>query len=111
MLLGLLREVELEHHRGDAIGLEVKNLVDEGFFVHALGEGVKRHSNFPIIFGRNFSVQLQQLLACVVSGALYRKNGNGDSRPAFHEFLHAFRQINATGQKDARDIGIGGRKV
>lgn len=73
MLLSLLREVELEHHRGNAIRAEVENLVDEGFLVHAFGEGVSSHGDLPIVFGGNFSVQLQQFLTRIIGGAPSRK--------------------------------------
>ena len=88
MFLSLLREVELEHHRGNAIRAEVENLVDEGFLVHAFGESVKRHGDLPIVFGGNLSVQLQQFLTRIIGGALHGKDGDRDARPAFHELLH-----------------------
>ena len=111
MFLSLLREVELEHHRGNAIRAEVENLVDEGFLVHAFGESVKRHGDLPIVFGGNLSVQLQQFLTRIIGGALHGKDGDRDARPAFHELLHTLGQIDAAGEEDARNVGIGGRKV
>ena len=76
MFLSLLREVELEHHRGNAIRAEVENLVDEGFLVHAFGESVKRHGDLPIVFGGDLSVQLQQFLTRIIGSALHGKDGD-----------------------------------
>ena len=56
-------------------------------------------------------MQLQQFLTRIIGGALHGKDGDRDARPAFHELLHTLGQIDAAGEEDARNVGIGGRKV